>query len=216
MARIQRILPPATAVSVGILVLAATIVENEYLSNLGTVLIHWAVIISASALLLGIINVVKTHGDKLRRRDDGWIYSGVLLSVFLVVLSFGIIRGAESPLVRWIFRNVTVPIQATIFSLLAFYMFTAVCRVAKVYDLESAIFWGVGIIVLIGQVPLSSRLWHQLPAMKEWVLAVPVTAGARGLMLGVVLGTVATGARLLLGIDRPYSEECKRDRVADA
>jgi hypothetical protein len=31
-------------------------------------------------------------------------------------------------------------------------------------------------------------------------------AGARGILLGVALGTVATGLRVLLGIDRPYSE----------
>jgi hypothetical protein len=29
-------------------------------------------------------------------------------------------------------------------------------------------------------------------------------AGARGILLGVALGTVATGLRILIGADRPY------------
>ena len=32
------------------------------------------------------------------------------------------------------------------------------------------------------------------------------TAGARGILLGVALGTIATGLRLIAGMDRPYSE----------
>lgn len=31
-------------------------------------------------------------------------------------------------------------------------------------------------------------------------------AGARGILLGIALGSLLTGLRVLLGIDRPYSE----------
>jgi hypothetical protein len=31
-------------------------------------------------------------------------------------------------------------------------------------------------------------------------------AGARGLLLGVALGAIATGARVLLGLERPYGD----------
>ena len=37
-------------------------------------------------------------------------------------------------------------------------------------------------------------------------MTVPALAGTRGIILGVALGTVVTGLRLLMGIDRPYSE----------
>jgi hypothetical protein len=47
-------------------------------------------------------------------------------------------------------------------------------------------------------------LWDQLPVIKDWVLDVPALAGARGILLGVALGTAATGLRVLLGLDRPY------------
>ncbi len=68
-------------------------------------------------------------------------------------------------------------------------------------------FWFVlfGIIVLLGQVPVGAVIsggW--LPIIKDWILDVPALSGARGVLLGVALGTAATGLRVLLGIDRPY------------
>jgi hypothetical protein len=58
--------------------------------------------------------------------------------------------------------------------------------------------------VLLGQVPAGSLLWEEFPLIKEWVLRVPTMAGARGILLGVALGIIATGLRILLGADRPY------------
>jgi len=58
----------------------------------------------------------------------------------------------------------------------------------------------------LGQVPVGAVLWDQLPIIKDWVLDVPALAGMRGILLGVGLGTAATGMRVLLGIDRPYAE----------
>ena len=37
-------------------------------------------------------------------------------------------------------------------------------------------------------------------------MEVPTLAGARGIMLGVALGTIAVGLRVLLGADRPYTD----------
>jgi hypothetical protein len=55
-------------------------------------------------------------------------------------------------------------------------------------------------------VPISIYLWGELPIIKDWILNVPTLAGVRGILLGVALGTIATGLRILLGADRPYVE----------
>jgi hypothetical protein len=62
----------------------------------------------------------------------------------------------------------------------------------------------VGLVVLLGQVPLGFQIWPDLPLVKDWLLQVLGMAGLRGILLGVALGTVAAGLRLLLGQDRPY------------
>jgi hypothetical protein len=40
--------------------------------------------------------------------------------------------------------------------------------------------------------------------LRTWIVQVPSVGGARGILLGVALGTIATGLRILMGSDRPY------------
>jgi hypothetical protein len=58
--------------------------------------------------------------------------------------------------------------------------------------------------VLVGQVTLG--LLPVLPDIQEWIMAVPAMAGVRGILLGVALGAILTGVRLLLGVERPYGD----------
>jgi hypothetical protein len=112
--------------------------------------------------------------------------------------------GAASAQMQQVFEVVLFPLEATLFSLMAFFVITAAYRTFRVRSFDTALFVTFGILVLLGQVPIGVRLWDQLPVIKDWVLDVPALAGARGILLGVVLGTMATGLRVLLGIDRPY------------
>jgi len=58
--------------------------------------------------------------------------------------------------------------------------------------------------VLAGQVTVG--LIPLLPEIRDWILNVPAMAGVRGILLGVGLGAVLTGIRLLLGVERPYGD----------
>jgi hypothetical protein len=62
----------------------------------------------------------------------------------------------------------------------------------------------VVLLVLLGQVAVG--LFPVLTEIKDWILDVPAMAGVRGILLGVALGAVLTGIRLLLGVERPYSD----------
>ena len=62
----------------------------------------------------------------------------------------------------------------------------------------------VALIVLVGQVTVG--LVPILPGIRDWILDVPAMAGVRGILLGVALGALLTGIRLLLGAERPYSD----------
>jgi uncharacterized membrane protein len=75
-----------------------------------------------------------------------------------------------------------------------------------VRSLESFFFVLFAVIVLLGQVPVSIYLWPEFPVIKDWILNVPTLAGVRGILLGVALGVIATGLRVLTGADRPYTD----------
>jgi hypothetical protein len=69
-----------------------------------------------------------------------------------------------------------------------------------------ALFAAAAVVVLVGSVPFTQIISPLIPETKEWIVNVPALAGVRGILLGVSLGIIATGLRVLTGLDRPYSE----------
>ena len=72
-------------------------------------------------------------------------------------------------------------------------------------NLLSVIFLITAFFILVGTAP-----WPFLGdvpilgSLRSWIARFPAGAGARGILLGVALGTLTTGLRILLGSDRPY------------
>ena len=204
---IRRIAPVVVATTAGLLVLADFFIDAAVVDALGLYLIRTASVVTAFALILGLTNVATVHFRKIVNRDKSWGYSVVLLGALVFTLTAGFLTGGPgSVLMRRVFDSVLFPLEATIFSLLAFFLVAAVYRAFRVKSFESGLFVVFGIIVLLGQMPVGALLWDQLPIIKDWVLDVPALAGMRGILLGVGLGTAATGMRVLMGIDRPYAE----------
>jgi hypothetical protein len=199
---VKRSVATAIAISVGLFVLLDFFIQNAFIGTLKFVFVRWAIIVAAFAMVLGFFNVLIAHLNKILRLKQGRFYSIFLILAMMIVLILGLIEGPQGSLTSRIFQYVLFPLQATIFSLLAFFVATAAYRAFRLHSWESALLVITGVIVLLGQVPL----WRALTTFKEWILRVPNMAGARGILLGVALGTVATGLRVLLGIDRPYSE----------
>jgi hypothetical protein len=202
---ISRTLSTVVAMSVGLLVLADFFISADSIDALGLYLVRTASVVAAFALVLGMVNVLTVHLGKLYGREKGWGYSMVLLGALFFTLAVGFLTGGPtSAWVQGLFETVLFPLEATLFSLLAFFVVTAAYRAFRVKSFETGLFVVFGILVLLGQVPVGAMLWDQLPVIRDWVLDVPALAGARGILLGVALGTVATGLRVLLGLDRPY------------
>jgi hypothetical protein len=207
---LKRMLPTAVAIAVGILILLGLLTRIELFDTIGTQLIDTAVIVAAFALFLGVINVLRVHARKIQQGRSGRIYSIILIVAMLIVLAIGLpslpgqASGPSQPIIQWIFVNIQAPIQASLSALLVFFVITAAYRLLLVRNLESVVMLVVVILVLLGQTTLG--LLPVLPELKEWILDVPAMAGVRGILLGVALGTVLTGVRLLLGVERPYSD----------
>lgn len=208
MALLKRIVPTAIAIAAGLFVLVATLFPQ--LGEFGAFFVDLVVILAAFALLLGVANVLRVHGAKLRERQPGSVYSLILIVSMLVVIAIGLPSfsgqpaGPSQPVVQWIFQHIQAPIQASLSALLVFLTITAAVRLLRVRSLESAVMLAVVFLVLIGQVTVGLLpIW---PKLKDWILDVPVMAAVRGILLGVALGALLTGVRLLLGVERPYSD----------
>jgi hypothetical protein len=72
-------------------------------------------------------------------------------------------------------------------------------------ELTSIIFIVVLFLVLLGSAPLFGL---ELPifsrTLTPYITRVLATGGTRGLLIGVALGSLATGIRILIGADRPF------------
>jgi len=210
MSAFKRILPASIAAAAGILVLVALFTSNPTLEAIGEYLIGVAVIIAVFALFLGVVNVLRVHARRVHDRRKGSFYSVVLLGAMLLVIVLGLLPGPDQPsgpaqpAVAWIFQNIQIPIQASLSALLVFFLVTAALRLLTVRNLEAAVMLLVVLLVLAGQVTVG--LVPLLPQIRDWILDVPALAGVRGILLGVALGAVLTGVRLLLGVERPYGD----------
>jgi hypothetical protein len=149
--------------------------------------------------------VVSVHFRQIQAKKSNSIYSLALLISLAATLLFGL-GGPTSNGSQFIFEYILQPLESTLFALLAIFIATAAFRAFRVRDLETFFFVLFAIIVLLGQVPVGLYLWSELPVIKDWILDVPTLAGARGILLGVALGTIATGLRVLIGSDRPYTD----------
>lgn len=216
--RLMGVMLVVITLSVGLIVLLSFALENQVLFLLRSVFVEWTVIVIAFAVLLGVINVVRVHGQRIQQ-GHGVVFSVVLIVAFIAVFVPGIMPpdavpdrlrtlvGPTGSVVQFVYQYVQRPLQSTLFSLMAFFVATAAWRAFRIRSAASFTMFIAAVLVLLGSISLAvGGGWSLLIEAKDWILSVPVLAGARGILLGIVLGTIVAGLRLLMGVERPYSD----------
>jgi hypothetical protein len=205
---VKKILPITNAIIAivsGLLVLLGYFFPGIF-GNIQSILIGWAIILAAFALLLGIFNLAMVHWKKVGTNGSSSIYSIVLLLSLVITIILVSFSGPTGSLSLWIFNTFQVPVEISLLAILAVVLVFAGARLlTRRLKWYIVLFLVTVLVVLLGSVPLFF-LGEVAPlvALRSWLAQVPAVAGARGLLLGVALGTVATGLRILLGVDRPY------------
>jgi len=202
----KRALPVAAAVVCGFAILFDFFVPNEQVDALGAILIEGTLILAAFGLLLGLLNLLGTHAKRTVDRDDRRLPSLVLIVAMLGTLAIGVASPGSAGM-QWVFDYVYYPLQSTMAALLAFFITSALYRAFRVKSAEAAVLLIATLLLLFLQLPFVGSLSPYLAAVRSWFLAIPVTAGMRGIVLGIALGTIATSMRLLLAVDQPYVQE---------
>ena len=165
--------------------------------RLRTTLIEWAVIIAAFAFFLGLLNVVLVH-LKAILSPQGGLYSIVFLASMAVSIVLVLVPGPENAPAQWVFKYVISPVGASLAALMVFTLTLAASRMVRVRrDWRTWLFILTAIIVLVSSIPLLGLNWGLISGFREFVVNVLGMAGMRGLLLGVVLGTVMTAIRAL-------------------
>ncbi len=164
----------------------------------------WAQIVYAFALIVGVFGLMKYHSGKITRRDNGWIYNLItLLALFMMAfLGFALGRKDNSPFM-WIFNFVQSPMQASVFSLLAFFVASAAYRGFMARNTEAVLLLLSAVFIMFGIASVGNSI-PPFSDIANWILMNPSMTARRGIYIGIGLGTIATALRVILGVERTY------------
>lgn len=203
----------AIAIGVGIVVLAGYFIPS--ITNIRFALLRTGLVLAAVALLVGIINLLSVHFNKMGSDNENSGYSLILVIALLLTLVVGIIDMVQSymlgqpnfQMTNWIFTYIQLPIETSLLAVIAVSLtYAAASILRKRMDLFSITFFLVILLVLLGSFSIPPATLPFLHVIRDWIIRVPALGGARGLLIGIALGTITTGIRILMGTDRPYGD----------
>jgi hypothetical protein len=190
---------------VGTALIVLFFIPNYKAQTVNAKLLEWATVIYAFALILGSISLWNTHARKIRQKSEGWLYSIVTLVALVAVTVLGVWQGVgEGTLVNRIYNMVNSPLASTMFALLAFFIASAAFRAFRARNVEATLLLVTAILMMIGRVSIGEFIWKGFPGFTEWLLDVPNLAAKRAIAIGVGLGAVSIGLKIILGIERGY------------
>jgi hypothetical protein len=165
----------------------------------------WVPIIGVFALSLGVVSLVRVSIARIRKRGDNWQYSLLTLAglAFMLIAGFPGIGNQTTPVVRWGFQNLLLPVSSSMFAILAFFMASAAYRAFRARSVLASVLLAAAIIVMLRFSPLGP-LTEPMGDAAGWILNVPNLAAKRAIVIGVGLGAVATALKIVLGIERSY------------
>jgi len=195
----------------GLIVLLGYFISIPLILDFRQLLIQWAVLLAAAAIFMGLINLFIVHWNKVNDQKAGWAYSAILIFFLMVSLALGLIFGPAFEVMFLLFNYVQLPVEAALMALLAVSLVVAGFRFfSRRRDIYSILFVLTATLVLLGNSPWlmgsdsGIALW--IGNIRAWIAQVWSTGGARGILLGVALGAVVTGLRVLMGTERPYGD----------
>jgi len=174
---------------VGILLIATYFIPLT--ETYGADAMEMFIILAAAAMVLGAGNLLILNLAKISNRQPGWGYAVITLLAFFVTLIIGMFKiGAlptpnapgnawTAPVVQegtpfwWIYQYGLVPLTATMFAMLAFYIASAAFRAFRAKNLEATLLLGTAFIVLLGQVYAGVWLTSFLPDLASYSATFP-------------------------------------------
>ena len=199
---------PIVGFIVGAIILAGYFLSSPLLTAIRTPMLDWAVILSGVAGLIAIINLIfGVHWRRLRDPSKNHLFSGLVIFAFLVTLAAGIYFGPTNSTYQKVVTAIQMPIEASMMAVLAVTLAYSSLRLLQHQRNWMGFFFFVAVILYLllnsGILSFTANI-PILNGLVSGVSQLPI-AGARGILIGVALGSLLTGIRIWLGSDRPYN-----------
>lgn len=164
---------------------------------------------------LGIINLTMVHGKRLlkpKQQEAFWNSAAFFICMFLMTwfgIAYELQKNAfNDSIYKILFVGALQSLDATMFSIIAFYIVSAAYRAFRVRTLEASLLLATAFIVMLGQIALGQWLTQTFPSalrvetIRGWILDVANAAATRAIAFGLGIGSLAVALRIWLGLER--------------
>ncbi len=203
----KKTIPILVAAAAALFILAALIL-GEPLAGWLEIVLNWAVIVASAALLVAIATLILTHLRNIVRGKRGFIFSIILISTFLVSFIGALVLGVDnSAYLRWV-AAIQLPLETSLLGLAALVMTAAALQIfrSRGWSLLTLTFGISALVFLVISLGLLQAL--NIPVLTtviNYLQRLPMI-GARGLLIGIGIGALLMGLRVVLGLERPWGE----------
>lgn len=203
----KKTIPILIAAAAALFILAALIL-GEPLAGWLEIVLNWAVIVASAALLVAIATLILTHLRNIVRGKRGFIFSIILISTFLVSFIGALVFGVDnSAYLRWV-AAIQLPLETSLLGLAALVMTAAALQIFRNrgWSLLTLTFGISALVFLVISLGLLQAL--NIPVLTtviNYLQRLPMI-GARGLLIGIGIGALLMGLRVVLGLERPWGE----------
>ena len=199
---------------VGVVFVVSYFIPHSPFNRMNSWFSDWFSIVQACAIILGALNLMVLSAQKVIKHKEGWVFALVIIASFLLITIAGFsawtgFRESGTGF-DWLYRFVYIPLSATMFAILGFFVASASYRAFRARNLEATLLLIVAVLVMLGRVPVGDIFTSFLPEgyrmsdVATWVMNYPQTAGQRAIMIGIALGLTSTSLRVILGVERSH------------
>lgn len=214
----RRQIPLALVFIFGVFMIFQYFVPHESSEWVYEFLLDWIYIIGIFALALGIWSLIRVSVAKIKAHKTDWGYPIITLSGLFLMTLFGFIgyrdgslgfhfmtaEGLSNPMFRNFFDYIMIPIQSTMFALLAFFIASAAYRAFRARNILASLLLVAALVVMLRFNPYLGPFGTIIADTASWLLNVPNLAAKRAIIIGIGLGMVGTALKIILGIERGY------------
>lgn len=175
-------------------------------------------VITAWTVGMGVINLCQVHSKKILRGSSGYGNSIAFFVSMVAMLIVALLATYHPNAINknWqkvLFEGALQSLDATMFSIIAFYIVSASYRAFRVRSVEATMLLITAVIVMLGQTVFGQWLTGWLPhdglahnlrieVVRDWILTKANTPAIRAIAFGLGIGGLAVALRLWLGLER--------------
>ena len=162
----------------------------------------WGIAIATFAALIGVINITYLHIMKLYRRREGWPYSIVMFTCFIV---YFIAAYSYKPGYDWIISNLSIPLGAAFLS--GFNTLGVIFRGSRARSIWSVLILFSVVVTALLMVSLGPLISPSIIDIATWIKNYPTTGVFRAVTIGIGIGILMLVVRAILGLEKSYLGE---------